>query len=139
MSTSTGVSTTTRWIGLSLGADLCWPLCFEHLLRRLDLVVPWQGEDVRVEVERVTIEPFDLRQPTKYTVVLDRLTHWYYTSREWIKKAVETNLPYDKFCYELLSAKGSNMDNPAASYFKHPPLGAVMARGRFSIFPVADW
>ncbi|HXT51182.1 MAG TPA: hypothetical protein VN811_09080, partial [Thermoanaerobaculia bacterium] len=80
--------TTTRWIGLSLGADLCWPLCFEHLLRRLDLAIPWQGEEVRVGVERVTIEPFDLQQGTKYTVVLDRLTHWYYTSREWIKKAV---------------------------------------------------
>jgi len=78
----------TRWIGLSLGADLCWPLCFEHLLRRLDLAIPWQGEEVRVEVERVTIEPFDLQQRTKYTVVLDRLTHWYYTSREWIKKSV---------------------------------------------------
>ncbi|HEV8241977.1 MAG TPA: hypothetical protein VGS57_21610 [Thermoanaerobaculia bacterium] len=78
----------TRWIGLSLGADLCWPLCFEHLLRRLDLAIPWQGEEVRVAVERVTIEPFDLQQRTKYTVVLDRLTHWYYTSREWIKKAV---------------------------------------------------
>lgn len=38
--------------------------------------------------------------------------------REWIKKAVETNMPYDKFCYELLTAKGSNIDNPAASYFK---------------------
>ncbi len=78
----------TRWIGLSLGADLCWPLCFEHLLRRLDLAIPWQGEEVRVDVERVTIEPFDLQQRTKYTVVLDRLTHWYYTSREWIKKSV---------------------------------------------------
>ena len=78
----------TRWIGLSLGADLCWPLCFEHLLRRLDLAIPWQGEEVRVDVERVTIEPFDLQQRTKYTVVLDRLTHWYHTSREWIKKSV---------------------------------------------------
>ena len=37
---------------------------------------------------RVTIEPFDLRQPVRYDVVIDRLTHWYHTSREWIKKAV---------------------------------------------------
>ena len=81
-------TTTTRWIGLSLGADLCWPLCFEEILRRLDLTVPWEGEQVRVGVERVTIEPFDLRQRTKYTVVLDRLTHWYSTTREWIKKSV---------------------------------------------------
>ncbi|HVS02982.1 MAG TPA: hypothetical protein VMT16_09450 [Thermoanaerobaculia bacterium] len=78
----------TRWIGLSLGADLCWPLCFEEIVGRLDLTVPWRGDAVRVAVERVTIEPFDLAQPTKYAVVLDRVTHWYHTSREWVKKAV---------------------------------------------------
>jgi hypothetical protein len=77
-----------RRIGLSLGADVCWPLCFEHLVRRLDLRVPHQGDTLRFEVERVTIEPFDLRQPVKYDVVVDRLTHWFHTSREWIKKAI---------------------------------------------------
>jgi hypothetical protein len=39
-------------------------------------------------VERVSIEPFKLSQPVRYDVVLDRLTHWFQTSREWIKKAV---------------------------------------------------
>ncbi|MCG8460691.1 MAG: hypothetical protein MI919_30785 [Holophagales bacterium] len=77
-----------RYIGLSLGADLDWPLCFEEILRRLDLRIPYGGETVEVAAERVTIEPFDLQQPCKYQVVLDRLTHWYHTSREWIKKAV---------------------------------------------------
>ena len=43
---------------------------------------------MRFEVKRITIEPFDLSQPTNYDVVLDRLTYWYYVSREWIKKAV---------------------------------------------------
>ena len=77
-----------RVIGLSLGADLCWPICYEELVRRLDLSIPWQGDTVGVEVERLTIEPYDLQQPCRYDVVLDRLTHWYHTSREWIKKAV---------------------------------------------------
>jgi hypothetical protein len=36
----------------------------------------------------VSIEPFDLQQPCRYAVVLDRLTHWYHVSREWIKKAI---------------------------------------------------
>jgi hypothetical protein len=81
----------TRKIGLSLGADICWPLCYEHLMRRLDLTVPMGGDTVRFEVERVTIEPFDLTQPCNYDVVIDRLTHWYHTSREWIKKAVVMN------------------------------------------------
>ena len=78
----------TRRIGLSLGADICWPICYEEILERLDLRIDWQGDTVGIEVERLTIEPFDLRQPCRYDVVLDRLTHWYHTSREWIKKAV---------------------------------------------------
>jgi hypothetical protein len=78
----------TRRIGLSLGADICWPICYEEIVKKLALSVPQGGDTVRVEVERVTIEPFDLRQPCKYDVVVDRLTHWYHPSREWIKKAV---------------------------------------------------
>ena len=79
-----------RHIGLSLGADICWPLCFEALMKKLDLRIPVEGtEDViRFDVERVFIEPFDLRQGCKYDLVVDRLTHWYHTSREWIKKSI---------------------------------------------------
>ncbi len=77
-----------RRIGLSLGADLCWPKVFEDILSDLDLALDLDGRTTRFEVERMTIEPFGLRQPTRYDVVVDRLTHWYSTSREWIKKAV---------------------------------------------------
>ena len=66
-------------IGLSLGADICWPACYEEIVRQLG---------VPVDVERVSVEPFDLRQPCKYEVVIDRLTHWFHTSREWIKKSI---------------------------------------------------
>jgi hypothetical protein len=76
----------TRHIGLSLGADICWPICFEQILKRLELAIPWEGDTVGFDVSRVTIEPFDLRQPVRYDLVIDRLTHWYHTSREWIKK-----------------------------------------------------
>lgn len=78
----------TRQIGLSLGADICWPICYEEIMRRLKLAIPWQGDTLAFEVTRVTIEPFNLRQPVRYDLVIDRLTHWYHTSREWIKKAV---------------------------------------------------
>ncbi len=77
-----------RHIGLSLGADICWPLCFEALMKKLDLSIPIGGDTVRFDVERVSIEPFDLRQPCKYDLVVDRLTHWLHTSREWIKKSI---------------------------------------------------
>jgi hypothetical protein len=78
----------TRRIGLSLGADICWPIAFTHILDRLDLAIPHEGDTVRFEVERMHIDPFDLREPKKYDLVIDRLTHWYHTRREWIKKAV---------------------------------------------------
>jgi len=77
-----------RRIGLSLGADVCWPICYEQVLRQLDLTVETGGDSIRFDVDRVRIEPFFLRQPTSYDVVIDRLTHWYGTSREWIKKAI---------------------------------------------------
>lgn len=78
----------TRRIGLSLGADICWPICYENILEKLDLTLPLDGDRVSFRARRVTIEPFDLRQPCDYDVVIDRLTHWFHTSREWIKKSV---------------------------------------------------
>ncbi len=78
----------TRRIGLSLGADVCWPIAYRQIMRALDLRIPWGGDVVRFAVDRVTIEPFNLRQPTQYDLVIDRLTHWYHPTREWIKKAV---------------------------------------------------
>lgn len=79
---------TTRRIGLSLGADLCWPTCYEEILARWNPTIHINGDAVRFEVGRVSIRPFELSQRPRYDVVLDRVTHWYHTSREWIKKAI---------------------------------------------------
>ena len=38
--------------------------------------------------------------------------------RNWIRQAVADNMPYDQFAYSVLTASGSNVDNPPASYFK---------------------
>ena len=57
-------------------------------MRRLDLKLPVNGDTVRFEVERVGIEPHRLRAPRNYDLVMDRLAHWYRTSREWVKKIV---------------------------------------------------
>ena len=85
------MSHATRHIGLSLGADICWPICYEALMSRLDLSIAQGDDTLRFDVERVSIEPFNLQRPVKYDVVIDRLTHWYQTSREWIKKAIILN------------------------------------------------
>jgi hypothetical protein len=44
------------------------------------------GEQHAFTSERVTIEPFDLRMRPRHALVIDRLAHWYYVPREWIKK-----------------------------------------------------
>lgn len=76
----------TRNIGLSLGADICWPASYEEIIKRLDLAIPVGDDVVRFAVDRVTVTPFDLEYKTKYHLVLDRLTHWFSISREWVKK-----------------------------------------------------
>jgi hypothetical protein len=84
----------TRKIGLSLGADVCWPICYEEIVKKLALAPKLGRDTVRFEVSRVSIDPFRLEDPSKYDLVIDRLTHWYSVSREWIKKAVILNGVY---------------------------------------------
>ncbi len=38
--------------------------------------------------------------------------------RNWIRNEVANNTPYDDFARKILTADGSNKDNPAASYYK---------------------
>ena len=47
---------------------------------------------------------------------------------EWVRRAIETNMPYDKFVYEMLSATGKGLDNPATGYIlrdANMPLDAL--------------
>jgi len=37
--------------------------------------------------------------------------------RDWVRQSVAEDKPYNQFVYELLTARGSNYDNPAANYF----------------------
>jgi Protein of unknown function (DUF1549)/Protein of unknown function (DUF1553) len=36
----------------------------------------------------------------------------------WLERAFETNLPYDRFAHDLLSASGSTLDNPTANFYR---------------------
>ncbi len=38
--------------------------------------------------------------------------------RNWIRQAVAENKPYDKFVYELMTASGGTLENPAANYYR---------------------
>ncbi len=38
--------------------------------------------------------------------------------RDWIRNEIATNTPYDQFARKIITASGSNKDNPPASYYK---------------------
>ncbi len=38
--------------------------------------------------------------------------------RDWIRRQIQDDVPYDRMVRQLLSASGSNRENPAASYWK---------------------
>jgi hypothetical protein len=73
-------------VGLLLGTEEDWPAAFETIMRRMGAVTDGAGEEHTYEVERVTIEPFDLRDRPRHHLVIDRLAYWYYHPREWLKK-----------------------------------------------------
>lgn len=108
----------TRNIGLSLGADICWPLAFEQILADSKLSLKVGKDVIDFACERVGLEPFALEKGCKYDVVVDRLTHWFTLQREWIKKGV---LMDDLYVY----------NNPwsVQSYEKHTSYCAMTALG----------
>src|SRR3954465_4288031 len=77
---------TTHLLGLLLGAEEDWPRAFETLVSRLGPITEAPGNPPRIATERITIEPFDLRDRPRYELVIDRLAYWYYHPREWLKK-----------------------------------------------------
>jgi len=81
-------------IGMLLGTEEDWPTAFEQLVARLQPEISYEGEVHGIDVERITIEPFDLRARPRYALVIDRLAHWYYVPREWLKKAALMNDVY---------------------------------------------
>jgi hypothetical protein len=89
-----GASTRTHLIGLLLGAEEDWPTAFEQVLALVGPITTEDGVTHTLTSERLTIEPFDLRQPVRTGLVIDRLAHWYYHPREWLKKAALVNGTY---------------------------------------------
>jgi hypothetical protein len=79
------MSVNRHLVGLLLGAEEDWPQAFEAISSRLG-VFSYQGADHELEIERVHIHPFNLRDEARHQVIIDRLAYWYYHPREWLKK-----------------------------------------------------
>ena len=87
------MSTVEHLVGLLLGTEDDWPRAYEALVGRLG-PVQHDGAEHRIATERVTIEPFNLRDTPRHALVIDRLAYWYYHPREWLKKASLMNDVY---------------------------------------------
>ena len=55
-------------------------------MRAAGPITDGHGTVHELETERVTIEPFRLRDKPRHELVIDRLAYWYYHPREWLKK-----------------------------------------------------
>ncbi|MGH3336287.1 MAG: ATP-grasp domain-containing protein [Nocardioides sp.] len=80
-------------IGLLLGAEKDWPRAFETVLGMVGPIKD-RGTVHTLSSERLTIEPFRLDDAVRTPLVIDRLAHWYYHPREWLKKAALVNGTY---------------------------------------------
>lgn len=78
--------THTHLLGMLLGTENDWPAAIEGLVHALGPVADSSGVSHQVDTERVTIEPFSLRDRPRHSLVIDRLAYWYYVPREWLKK-----------------------------------------------------
>jgi len=126
-------------IGLLLGTEEDWPTAFEAITRRLGDVVDSEGRTHRYNVERLTIEPFDLRSAPRHELVIDRLAYWYYHPREWLKKIALThdvyllNSPFTfqsmekHAAYCAMMRLGLNVPDTVLIPYKNPPDHAKYA------------
>ena len=131
--------TYTHLIGLLLGTEEDWPTAFESIVRRLGQVSDGAGVVHEYQVERITVEPFDLRYRPRYDLVIDRLAYWYYHPREWLKKAALMddlyllNSPFTfqsmekHAAYCAMMRLGLKVPETVLVPYKHPPENAKYA------------
>jgi hypothetical protein len=126
-------------IGLLLGTEHDWPTAFESIMRRLGTVTDGTGAEHGFDVERVTIEPFDLRAKPRHDLVIDRLAYWYYHPREWLKKVAlldDVYLLNSPFTFQSMEKHaaycammrlGLHVPDTVLVPFKNPPDNAKYA------------
>ncbi len=126
-------------IGLLLGTEQDWPAAFEAIVRRLGPITDGSGTEHSYDVERVSIEPFDLRSTPRYDLVIDRLAYWYYHPREWLKKVAlmdDVYLLNSPFTFQSMEKHaaycammrlGLHVPDTVLVPFKNPPENAKYA------------
>jgi hypothetical protein len=133
------MSETTHLVGLLLGTEQDWPTAFEAMMRSVGTVTDAMGTEHSYGVERMTIEPFDLRSKPRHDLVIDRLAYWYYHPREWLKKVALVddvyllNSPFTfqsmekHAAYCAMMRLGLHVPDTVLVPFKNPPEHAKYA------------
>jgi D-ala D-ala ligase C-terminus len=133
------VTQTNHLVGLLLGTEQDWPTAFEAIMRSVGTVTDAAGTEHRYDVERMTIEPFDLRSTPRHDLVIDRLAYWYYHPREWLKKVAlvdDTYLLNSPFTFQSMEKHaaycammrlGLNVPDTVLVPYKNPPEHAKYA------------
>jgi hypothetical protein len=133
------MSETTHLVGLLLGTEQDWPTAFEAVMRSVGTVTDDMGTEHSYDVERMTIEPFDLRSKPRHDLVIDRLAYWYYHPREWLKKVALVddvyllNSPFTfqsmekHAAYCAMMRLGLHVPDTVLVPFKNPPEHAKYA------------
>lgn len=138
---------TKHLLGLLLGTEEDWPGAFEQLVRRYDPALKVGGDTHRFDVERITIEPFDLRQKSRYDLVVDRLAYWYDVPREWLKKVALMDDAYrgladDSFEQEryddFVAIALGDLDWVAVDYFASADFDRLLVETVRATFPVSE-
>ena len=108
-------------------------------MRRVGTVTDGLDHTHDFDVERVTIEPFDLRDAPRHDLVIDRLAYWYYHPREWLKKVAlidDVYLLNSPFTFQSMEKHaaycammrlGLNVPDTVLVPFKNPPEHAKYA------------
>ena len=130
---------TTHLIGLLLGSEDDWPRAFEQLTRRLG-PVPHRGAEHRIETQRLRIGPFELRDPVRPDVIIDRLARGNHHPREWLKKTALVNDTYllnNPFTFQAMDSHsaycammrlGFDIPGTAPAARRHPIEGDTRAQ-----------
>jgi hypothetical protein len=133
------VTQTNHLVGLLLGTEQDWPTAFEAIMRSVGTVTDAAGTEHSYDVERMTIEPFDLRSTPRHDLVIDRLAYWYYHPREWLKKVAlvdDTYLLNSPFTFQSMEKHaaycammrlGLNVPDTVLVPYKNPPEHAKYA------------
>ncbi len=113
-----------RRIGMLPTFEVAMPMTLQRFFDFLDLKIEYEGETHALKMERVKVEPLDIREnlKEKWDLLVDRTTHWHSFIRAYVQHAA-----YDGV-YVLNHTNTFNVINKHASFVFLERLGSAIPR-----------